>query len=104
MSYLLNLQCLLLAYLKHGSDEFVAPAHANTINDHLNKNQTHPHTYLVSLNPPFLALVNGVRMAIVMTTSSGDFWNSAPHPEVELPSCPASCLRRSMCTQGFREK
>jgi hypothetical protein len=44
-------------------------------------------------------------MAMVMTTSSGDLWNSAPRAEVELPvNCPASCLRRSMFTGGFRER
>ena len=37
-------------------------------------------TYVASLNPPFFALHNGDRIAIVMTTSSGDLRSNASRP------------------------
>ena len=49
----------------------------------------------VSLRAPLLAFVNGERMAIVMTTSSGLFFWSASTPEGEY-KWEEICLRRCM--------
>lgn len=52
-------------------------------------------THDVSFRAPFLALVNGERMAIVMTTSSGCFCSKAVKPVAgALVRCEESCLRR----------
>jgi hypothetical protein len=52
-------------------------------------------THIVSFRAPFLALVNGERIAIVITTSSGCFCSKAVKPVAgALVRCEESCLRR----------
>lgn len=50
----------------------------------------------MSLKPPFFALHIGDRIAIVMTTSSGDLRKSASRP-LDAPGmrCETTCLTRS---------
>lgn len=72
------------AHLDHFGDELVGPG------KHL-ANQNRLNTvvaYLVSLNPPFLALQRGERMASVMTTSSGLWFCKAAKP-VPVPETPS---------------
>lgn len=57
------------AYLDHFGYELVGPR-KKSVTNHCGNGAV---AYLVSLNPPLLALQRGERMASVMTTSSG-FW------------------------------
>ena len=70
-------------YLDYFSDELVTPRERLVIQNRRNI----AVTYLVSLNPPFLALQRGERMASVMTTSSGPRFSKAtePIPVLEAP-------------------
>lgn len=63
-------------HLEHLIQHFIAPRRTVRGRDACSVLCAH----LVSLNPPFFALHNGDRIAIVMTTSSGDLRSSASRP------------------------
>jgi hypothetical protein len=83
--------------LEHSSEKLVAPI--NRVSMSMQRDR---QTHLVSLNPPFLALVNALRTAIVITTSSGLFLDNVARPLGDDEKCEVSCLIRSMAVKSAR--